>query len=188
MGGLASGPSTRTPPTTPTRSDCSVSPTAPHVSSAWHCSRLSSRHAYTSPSCLCAARCSEPARTPCARSTSTQPTHSAAWASTSAARCQLACRSAARPCPIPHTHSHPHQLSELNVLEEDELDALLAGIQLCGEQPPGGLGQPALQHAPPAPDQARGGLQPRPASASWQRCSGWPGTPALFSTQAPHAA
>ena len=136
------------------------------LSSAWHCSRLSSRHAYTSPSCLCAARCSEPARTPCARSTSTQPTPSAAWASTSAARCQLACRSAAWPCLIPHTHAHPHQLSELNVLEEDELDALLAGSTLCGEQPPGGLGQPTLQHAPPAPDSARGGLQPRPASAS----------------------
>ena len=201
--------------------------TAPHASSAWHCSRLSSRHACTfPPSWPCAARrCSEPARTPCASSTWTLPTPSAAWASTSAARCELAlrvrvrpsgaicslggfsgastqhrppgasslqtlshpspltsarcqvpgarcqlhppcrcqlpCRSAARPCPTPPwsgtprpallvttalpagvplcslTLSHlspltlyPHQLSELNVLEEDELDALLAGATL----------------------------------------------------------
>ena len=31
--------------------------------------------------------------------------------------------------------------------------------------------QLALQHAPPAPDQDEGGLQPRPASANWQTCS-----------------
>jgi hypothetical protein len=31
-----------------------------------------------------------------------------------------------------------------------------------------------LEHAPPAPDETQGGLQPRPASASWQICSGWP--------------
>ena len=41
-----------------------------------------------------------------------------------------------------------------------------AGLQatpLCGRQPPRGLGQFALQHAPPASDQAQGGLQPRPS-------------------------
>ena len=37
----------------------------------------------------------------------------------------------------------------------------------------------ALPHAPPAPDQAQGGLQPRPASANWQKRSGWPAIPAL---------
>ena len=35
----------------------------------------------------------------------------------------------------------------------------------CGTQPPRGFGPFALQHAPPAPGQAQGGLQPRPASA-----------------------
>ena len=39
-----------------------------------------------------------------------------------------------------------------------------------------------LQHAPPAPDQAQGGLQLRPASVNWQTCSGWPATAALFFT------
>jgi hypothetical protein len=34
-------------------------------------------------------------------------------------------------------------------------------------------------HAPPAPGQAQGGLQPRPASAYWQMCSSGPGPPAL---------
>ena len=41
----------------------------------------------------------------------------------------------------------------------------------CGRQPPGGFGQLALQHAPPAPEQAQGGLQPRP---SWQIGSSCP--------------
>ena len=31
----------------------------------------------------------------------------------------------------------------------------------------------SFETAPPAPDQAQGGLQPRPASANWQTCSGW---------------
>ena len=35
----------------------------------------------------------------------------------------------------------------------------------CGRQPPSGCGPFALQHAPPAPGQAQGALQPRPASA-----------------------
>ena len=48
------------------------------------------------------------------------------------------------------------------------------GISPCGKQPPRGFGQFALQHAPPASDQAQGGSQPRPASASWQMSSGWP--------------
>ena len=43
---------------------------------------------------------------------------------------------------------------------------------------------PAFIH-PPAPDQAQGGLQSRPAPASWQICSGYPVTPALQTTQAP---
>tara|TARA_B100000795_G_C22381419_1_gene279884 strand:+ start:63 stop:422 length:360 start_codon:yes stop_codon:yes gene_type:complete len=34
-------------------------------------------------------------------------------------------------------------------------------------QPTRGVGQFALQHAPPAPEHAQGGLQPRPASASF---------------------
>ena len=45
----------------------------------------------------------------------------------------------------------------------------------------GGFGQCALQHAPRAPDRAQGGLQPQPASANWQACSGWPALPALLS-------
>lgn len=36
-------------------------------------------------------------------------------------------------------------------------------LDLCGKQPPRGLGRSALQHAPPASDQAQGGLQPRPS-------------------------
>ena len=35
----------------------------------------------------------------------------------------------------------------------------------CGHQPPRRFGRLALQRAPPAPAQAQGGLQPRPASA-----------------------
>ena len=42
------------------------------------------------------------------------------------------------------------------------------GGQLCADPPPRGVGQCAPQHAPPAPDRARGGLQPRPASANRQ--------------------
>ena len=34
----------------------------------------------------------------------------------------------------------------------------------CGEQPPRGVGPLARKHAPPAPDQAQGDPQPRPAS------------------------
>jgi hypothetical protein len=37
---------------------------------------------------------------------------------------------------------------------------------------PRGFGPFALQHAPPAPDQAQGGLQVRPASVNRQMCSG----------------
>ena len=58
----------------------------------------------------------------------------------------------------------------------------LRGESLCGRQPRTGFGQFALQHAPPAPDRAQGGPQPRPASANWQTCSGWPAIPALLST------
>ena len=36
------------------------------------------------------------------------------------------------------------------------------------------FGQFALQRAPPAPDQAQGGLQPRSALANWQMWPGWP--------------
>ena len=42
------------------------------------------------------------------------------------------------------------------------------GARPCGDPPPRGVGQCAPQHAPPAPDRARGGLQPRPASANRQ--------------------
>ena len=45
---------------------------------------------------------------------------------------------------------------------------------------PRGFGQFALQHAPPAPDQAQGSPQPRSASANWQMCSGWPYTGPVF--------
>ena len=64
----------------------------------------------------------------------------------------------------------------------DELRRAITRMKPCAEQPPRGFGQFALQHAPPAPDQAQGGLQPRPASANWQICSGWPALPALLST------
>ena len=43
------------------------------------------------------------------------------------------------------------------------------------------FGQFALQRAPPAPDQAQGGLRPQPALVYWQICSGWSAIPALFS-------
>ena len=42
-----------------------------------------------------------------------------------------------------------------------------------------------LQHTTPAPEEYQGVLQPRPAPANWQICSGYPATPALLSTQAP---
>ena len=52
------------------------------------------------------------------------------------------------------------------------------------KQPPRGFGQFALQlqHAPPEPDRAQGGLEPRSASANWPRYSGWRAIPALVST------
>ena len=43
-------------------------------------------------------------------------------------------------------------------------DLALPRLRLRGRQPPRGFGQSALQHTPP--DQAQGGLQPQPASAS----------------------
>ena len=49
---------------------------------------------------------------------------------------------------------------------------------------PRGFGRFALKHAPPTPEQAQDGLQPRPASADWQMCAGRPATPATFSTRA----
>ena len=50
------------------------------------------------------------------------------------------------------------------------------GHSICVEasRPEATFGQPALQHAPPVPEQAQPGLQPRPASANWQMCSGRP--------------
>ena len=56
------------------------------------------------------------------------------------------------------------------------------GAALCGNQPPRALGQFALQHAPPAPDQAQGGLQLRPASASLGQLAGRLYTGLDFST------
>ena len=44
------------------------------------------------------------------------------------------------------------------------------GVLVGGQEPPRGVGLCA--HAPAAPNQARGGLQPRPASAYWQACPG----------------
>ena len=56
--------------------------------------------------------------------------------------------------------------------------------RLCrNSRPEACFGQFALHHALPAPDQAQNGLQPRPTSANWQICPGWPATPALFFTQ-----
>jgi FkbM family methyltransferase len=60
-----------------------------------------------------------------------------------------------------------------------EFDPLLlqrasTSAAVCGRQPPRGLGQFALQHARPAPDQAPGGHPLRPASANKQMSSGWP--------------
>ena len=46
------------------------------------------------------------------------------------------------------------------------LDMVMLVSGLGGKRPPGGPGQLALQHPPPAPGQAQGDLQPRPASAS----------------------
>ena len=50
------------------------------------------------------------------------------------------------------------------------VDLALDALVLCAKQPPRGFGQFALQHAPPAPDQTQGGLQPQPTGPS----SGWP--------------
>ena len=44
------------------------------------------------------------------------------------------------------------------------------GVLVGGQEPPRGVGLCA--HAPAAPNQARGGLQPRPSSAYWQACPG----------------
>ena len=60
------------------------------------------------------------------------------------------------------------------------------------KQPPRGFGQFASSSTPRQRQiklRAASSLglgQPRPASANWQACSGWPATPALFSTQAQH--
>ena len=64
--------------------------------------------------------------------------------------------------------------TECSVTAVSETDGCTCyGGPLCGTQPPGGIGQFALRHAPQVSDQAQGGLQPRPASA----------IPAFFSTQ-----
>ena len=55
----------------------------------------------------------------------------------------------------------------------------LASITLCGEQPPGGLGQSALQHAPPAPGAAFSLGQPRPSGREFWLA----GNTGLFSTR-----
>ena len=55
------------------------------------------------------------------------------------------------------------------------------GGSLGGKQPrPRRRGHSALRHAPPAPEQAQGGLQPRSASANWRVCPAWPAMPGLF--------
>ena len=66
----------------------------------------------------------------------------------------------------------------------DELRRAITRMEPCAKQPPRGFCLFALQHAPPAPGQAQGGLTPRPASANGQACSGWPAIPALLTTQA----
>ena len=59
-------------------------------------------------------------------------------------------------------------------------------------RPPRGLGQLARQHAPPAPDHAQGGLQPRPAAATLGQPADWHPfrvrKPGLFPAQAQAAA
>ena len=52
------------------------------------------------------------------------------------------------------------------------LDMVMLVSGLGGKRPPGGPGQLALQHPPPAPGQAQGDLQPRPASASLGQIAG----------------
>ena len=63
----------------------------------------------------------------------------AAWASISAARC-ASWHAALEPA-LTYRPPDPNQLGELNVLEEDEIDALLAGIKsnLMDDGPPGPL-------------------------------------------------
>ena len=78
---------------------------------------------------------------------------------------------------------------------DDKIHPLPLGLPLCGQQPPRGFGR--LQHAPPAPDQAQGGLQsrlasaspgqPRPAPANRQIYSGWPAIPVSFPPRLSHA-
>ena len=67
----------------------------------------------------------------------------------------------------------------------DRLSYLDWGLHLCGTQTATQRLRPARPPAlirAPAPEQAQGGLQPRPASANRQMCSGWPAIPALLST------
>ena len=47
------------------------------------------------------------------------------------------------------------------LIKEQVYASFIKGGMPCGKQPPRGLGQFALLHAPPAPDHAQGGLQPR---------------------------
>ena len=57
------------------------------------------------------------------------------------------------------------------------------GAPLCQKQPPRGFRRFALQHAPPAPDQAQGGLEPRPVAVDdCQICPGGPAMQALVAT------
>ena len=85
---------------------------------------------------------------------------------------QLACRTAARPCATPHPDSRPPQLGELNVLEEEEIDALLAGAHAAlwtaaAPRPWPSLGPPALRR--PATAVPSSG---RPASSSLGQSTG----------------
>ena len=73
------------------------------------------------------------------------------------------------------------------VLSEDELCQLLCAVHPEQGEPRGGKlhvesSTGRTEASANSPDRARGGLQLRPASANWQRGSGWPATPALFST------
>ena len=74
------------------------------------------------------------------------------------------------------------------VLSEDELCQLLCAVHPEQGEPRGGKLLCGKQHRPHrgfgqfARSSPGVGLQPRPASANWQRGSGWPATLAVFST------
>ena len=88
---------------------------------------------------------------------------------TAAARLPAAAATAPdRASKLSHLSAEAAAAEKARLIKEQVYASFIKGGVPCGKQPSRGFGHFALQHAPPAPDQARGGLQPQSALANWQ--------------------